>query len=145
MTVFVDTNVLVYALDGSEPAKQPRARAWIEHLWRTRGGNVSTQVLHELYVTLTRKLQPGMPVADARGAVRDLMAWRPLALDHPLVEAAWSIQDRYGLSLWDALVVAAANRCRCPYLLSEDLADGQDYWGTTVVDPFRHAPSEVPL
>lgn len=145
MTVFVDTNVFVYALDSSEPTKQPHARAWIEHLWMTRAGSLSAQVLHELYVTVTRKLQPGMPAADARGVVRELMAWRPLALDHLLVEAAWSLQDRYELSLWDALVVAAAHRCQCRYLLSEDLADGQDYWGTTVVDPFRHAPSEVPL
>lgn len=99
-------------------------------------------MLHELYVTVTQKLQPGMTATDARAVVRELMAWRPVALDHLLVEAAWSLQDRYQLALWDALVVAAANRCRCRYLLSEDLADAQDCWGTTVIDPFRHAPSE---
>lgn len=106
-----------------------------------QAGCLSMQVLHELYVTVTQKLQPGMTATDARVVVRELTAWRPMALDHPLVEAAWTLQDRYQLALWDALVVAAANRGRFRYLLSEELADAQDYEGTTVIDPFRHAPS----
>lgn len=144
MGVFVDSNVLVYACDASEPVKQARASAWLERLWRTRTGHLSTQVLHEAYVTMTRKLRPGMPPADARDVLRDLLAWRPLALDGPLLEAAWGVQDRYGISFWDALVVAAANRCGCDHLLTEDLPDGQVYWEVTVVDPFRHEPTGLP-
>ena len=68
--VFVDTNVLVYARDASEPIKQRRAALWVEHLWATRSGRTGVQVLNEYYVTVTRKLQPGMPRLQARADVR---------------------------------------------------------------------------
>jgi predicted nucleic acid-binding protein len=143
--VFVDTNVLVYARDASEPDKQPRAREWMDALWRGRAGRLSTQVLNEFYVVTTRKLSPGLGVAAARDDVRDLMAWRPLATDGSLMEAAWSVQDRYAVSFWDSLVVAAAIRLSCEYLLSEDLQDGHAFGQTTVVDPFRHRPDDLDL
>jgi len=63
-SVFVDTNVLVYARDLRERSKQPVAARWIAQLWRERSGRTSAQVLSEFYVTVTRKLKPG-PV-DAR-------------------------------------------------------------------------------
>ena len=58
---FVDTNVLVYARDASEPEKQKTAQAWMARLWRERRGRLSFQVLHEYYVTVTLKLKPGFP------------------------------------------------------------------------------------
>ena len=54
--VFVDTNVLVYARDASEPGKQARAMLWLEHLWRERTGRLSVQVLQEFYHTVTGRL-----------------------------------------------------------------------------------------
>lgn len=141
--VFVDTNVLVYARDASEPAKQPRARAWMEALWRSRTGRISVQVLEEYYVTVTSKLDPGLDPSEARSDVRSLSAWRPLPLDGDLVEGAWEIEDRRGFAFWDALIVAAARRSGCRHLLSEDLQDGQDLGGLEVVDPFLTAPAEL--
>jgi predicted nucleic acid-binding protein len=78
--VFVDTNVFVYARDLTEPDKQEAARGWIDHLWDTGMGRVSVQVLNELYVTLTRKLDPGLPASEARADVIDLATWRPVEL-----------------------------------------------------------------
>jgi predicted nucleic acid-binding protein len=141
--VFVDTNVLVYARDAGETVKQPKARAWLEHLWRTRSGRLSQQVLSEFYVTVTRKLDPGLPPADARAEVRDLSAWRPIAIDTDVIEAAWALEDADSLSFWDALIVAAAAATRCDVLLSEDLSDGQTYDGVTVFSPFTHQPGAV--
>jgi len=60
--VFVETNVLVYARDAGSAAKQARAAAWLEILWREQVGRTSMQVLSEYYVTLTRKLDPGSPL-----------------------------------------------------------------------------------
>jgi predicted nucleic acid-binding protein len=100
-------------------------------------------VLSEYYVAVTRKLDPGLPVAAAKTDVRSLTAWRPLSIDGPLVEAAWAIQDRYPVSWWDALIVAAAQRAGCRYLLSEDLQDGQSLDRVTVLDPFSHSPQEM--
>jgi predicted nucleic acid-binding protein len=141
--VFVDTNVLVYARDSSERGKHGRAQEWVRALWETRAGRLSAQVLHEYYVTVTRKLVPGLPVDDARRDVRDLSQWRPLSLDGSMVEEAWAEQDSLRLSFWDALIVAAAKRAGCDRLLSEDLQHGQDLGGIVVVDPFRSEPADV--
>jgi predicted nucleic acid-binding protein len=140
---FVDTNVLVYARDASHPVKQAAASSWIEHLWVTGEGRLSMQVLHEYYVTTTQKLRPGLAVANARADVEDLLAWRPVELDHWMLEPAWSIQDRFGLAFWDSLIVAATWVARCEVLLTEDLQHGMDLDGVRVVDPFRTAPGEI--
>ena len=143
MPVFVDTNVLVYARDSSERAKHVRAQEWVRALWETRAGRLSAQVLHEYYVTVTRKLVPGLPIDDARRDVRDLSQWRPLSLEESILEQAWAEQDIRCLSFWDALIVAAAKRADCDHLLSEDLQHGQDLGGVVVVDPFRSEPDDV--
>lgn len=140
--VFVDTNVLIYALDDADAKKQETARAWRTELWRTRRGRVSYQVLQEFYVKVTRRWPRARAVA--RAEVRDLMAWRPVGVDAAILERAWSVQDRYQLSFWHAMIVAAARSASCPYLLTEDLQAGQDLDGTLVVNPFLHGPESFP-
>jgi len=73
--VFVDTNVLVYARDPRDAAKQARAADWIEHLWRERTGRTSLQVLSEYYVCLTRKLSPRVASDEAWDDAKALFAW----------------------------------------------------------------------
>ena len=138
--IFVDTNVLVYARDASEPRKQPRAAEWMEHLWQTRLGRISVQVLQEYYATVTGKLRPGLDRQTARARVRRLLAWRPVPIDAAVLEGAWSLQDRYSLSWSDALIVSAARVSRCRFLLSEDLQDGQAFDDLEVLNPFAHRP-----
>lgn len=140
MPVFVDTNVLVYARDRSVVAKHDRARAWMRHLWDSGQGRLSMQVLHEYYVSVTRKLRPGLTPAEARADIRDLSAWEPVILGVDGLETAWAIEERFGLSFWDSLVVAAAHIGRCDVLLTEDLQEGMDLDGLRVMDPFRNPP-----
>lgn len=141
--VFVDSNVLVYRRDVRETEKQSRAAEWVEHLARSRLGRVSIQVLHEYYATVTRKLDPGIPVEEARADVTDYLVWRPVPLEAGLLRDAWRAEDRFGLPFWDALIVAAARDAGCRYLLTEDLQDGQDLDDVRVVDPFHTAPDEL--
>ncbi len=141
--VFVDTNVLVYTRDASEPVKQPLAAAWMTYLWQSRRGRLSIQVLNEYYYTVTRKLRPGLGAAEARQDVRDLTAWGPLPLRVATLQGAWLLQDRHALSLWDALIIAAAQAGQCRYVLSEDLQDGQNLAGVVVLNPFTHTPSSI--
>ena len=89
---FVDTNLLVYARDSSEPEKQPIAIGWLSQLWEQEKGRISTQVLNEYYVTVTQKLEPGLPVKQARSDVRALGIWNPVAMSSRLIEASWDIQ-----------------------------------------------------
>lgn len=139
--VFIDTNVLVYLRDSTESGKQAAAAEWMARLWDTGRGRLSVQVLQEYYVTVTAKLDPGLPAVDAREDVVALRSWRPLEASLELLENAWSAQDRYGFSFWDALIVAAARRLGCGVLLTEDLQDGQELDGLVVRSPFIHAPS----
>lgn len=143
MPIFVDTSLLVYWRDSSDAAKQRQAQHWLGTLWRAREGRISVQVLNEYYVTVTRKLRPGLDPATARSDVLRFSSWRPVLPDMPLVERAWQAEDRHGLSFWDALIVAAAQRSGCTHLLSEDLSNRQNYDGVEVVDPFTTAPERL--
>jgi predicted nucleic acid-binding protein len=140
--VFVDTNVLIYALDDGDLKKQHAARAWRTDLWKRGLGRVSFQVLQEFYVKVTRK----WPTAreQARAEVRDLLAWQPVVLNAAILERGWGIQDRYQLSYWDALIVAAAKSASCRYLLTEDLQADQDLDGVVVINPFLRDPNALP-
>ncbi len=136
--VFVDTNVFVYRFDSSERTKQLGAKAWLDHLWRRRLGRISTQVQHELYATLSRKL--GMPRADARRIVAALDAWNPVPVGRDIVRGAWSLEDERSLSWWDALIVAAAQGVGAGTLLTEGLQAGESFGGVRVVSPFERSP-----
>jgi predicted nucleic acid-binding protein len=139
--VFVDTNVLVYDRDERDPRKHGCARTWLTALWQRPGlGVVSGQVLSEFYWAVTRKLRPGLDEEQARRYIRTFFAWEFVPIDQAVISEAWSAQDRYGFSFWDALVVAAARISRCAVLLTEDLQDGQDLDGLMVVNPFARSP-----
>jgi predicted nucleic acid-binding protein len=133
---FVDTNILVYAHDRSETAKQPIARVLVEGLWRDRAGVLSTQVLQELFVVATRKLDPPMPRAAARELVVLYSTWPVVQVDVPLVLAASALEERHSLSFWDAVVVEAARRAGATRLVTEDLQPGRHIGGVTVENPF---------
>ena len=142
--VFVDTNVLIHAEDGAEADKQHSALAWIERLWRARSGRLSTQVLNEFYVNVTRKLKPAMPQGDARARVRRYAAgWNPWQIDHATVETAWAMEARHGLQYWDCLVLAAAQHSGCTLVLSEDMQHEGRYGAVQVINPFLASIDEV--
>ena len=135
--VFVDTNILVYARDAGEPAKQARAVEVLRLLWAARSGRLSTQILQEYYVTVTRKLRPGLPLADARADVDALVAWQPTSPATATFRKAWQIEDRFQLSWWDSLVVASAMESGARLLLTEDLQHGLVIDHLRVANPFH--------
>jgi predicted nucleic acid-binding protein len=139
--VFVDTNVLLYALDEADKVKQRAAQDWRAALWRNHLGRISFQVLAEFYANALR-LKP-LARDDARAEVRDLLAWNPLLVDAAVVELGWRYQDRYQLAFWDSLIVAAAKLSSCSYLLTEDLQTGQIMDGIEVVSPFLRGPASL--
>jgi predicted nucleic acid-binding protein len=134
--VFVDTNIFVYARDAQESSKRELATHWISRLWQEQTGRTSAQVLSEYYVTLTRKLKPGIAPDDAWDDVQALMAWDPQQVDRELLSLAREVERRYRLSWWDSMIVAAAQLQSCSVLLSEDLQDGMVFDRVTVRNPF---------
>jgi predicted nucleic acid-binding protein len=119
--VFVDSNVLIYAQDATEPPKQWQAEERLKHLWRTRTGRISFQVLRETYVNLTRNVSNPLPMARTRDLVRLFLEWHPRPEDARFFELAWNVETRFHLSWWDSMIVAAAQLSECHYLLTEDL------------------------
>lgn len=138
--VFVDTNVLIYSEDRSEGVKHQRALAWLDALWQHRRGRLSTQVLNEFYVNVTRRVHPPMPMGDARAEVRRYQHWAPWQIDHQTVETAWGLEARFSISWWDALVIAAAIHQSCQYVLTEDLQHDQQIDSVRIVNPFLIGP-----
>ena len=139
--VFVDTNVLIYAIDEGNPKKQATARVWQAELWKSRRGRLSFQVLQEFYSKVCQK-SPKVR-EEARAEIRNLLEWRPVSIDAAILERAWKIQERYKISFWDALIVSAAKAGSCRYLLTEDLQEDQELDGVVVVNPFRSEPGEI--
>jgi predicted nucleic acid-binding protein len=140
--IFVDTNVFVYARQATESAKQPLAASWLQRLWAEQSGRTSVQVLNEYYTTLTRRIRPPVPPIDAWDDVTSLIAWNPLCMDVELLQRGRDVEQRYRLSWWDSLIVAAAQLQNCVLLLTEDLQDRAVYGSVTVRNPFTFSVAE---
>jgi len=133
---FVDTNVLVYAFDKIGSPKQQIAQRLMNELMEEDRLRVSTQVLQELFVTLTRKVSQPCSSADALAVLEDLTAWPLMVIDYEAIRAAVNLADQAMLSFWDALVVVAAARTGATVLYTEDLNHGQEILGVRVSNPF---------
>lgn len=133
---FVDTNVLVYAVDSESPAKQQRAHEILEQL-RISGFVISAQVMQEFYVNTTRKLPRPLPPELALRALYELKDFVVVPTDADLVLEGIELAQRHQLSLWDALIVKSALAAGCTRLLTEDLQDGQRFGGLEIENPFR--------
>ena len=133
---FVDTNILVYAHDLEAGKKHEAARELVEDLWESRKGVISTQVLQELYVTLTRKIPEPLKKPVARSLVANYLNWDVCINDGAIILQASEFEDRHNLSFWDAMIVSAACDRNAAILITEDLNDGQQIEGITVRNPF---------
>ncbi|HEY9141510.1 MAG TPA: PIN domain-containing protein [Bryobacteraceae bacterium] len=133
---FVDTNVLVYAFDKSGSPKKRAAQRLMNELMDQDLLRVSTQVLQELFVTLTRKVSRPCSIKEALAVLEDLTAWPLMVVDYAAVRAAAGLADQAKLSFWDALVVVAAARAGSTVLYTEDMNDGQEILGVRINNPF---------
>ena len=134
---FVDTNVLVYAFEKSSSPKKRVAQRLLNELMEEDRLRVSTQVLQELFVTLTRKVSQPCSNDEALAVLEDLTAWPLMTIDYAAIRAAVRLASQATLSFWDALVVAAAARTGAVVLYTEDMIDGQEILGVRVSNPFE--------
>jgi predicted nucleic acid-binding protein len=130
---FFDTNVLLYAASG-DPAKAD----WAEELIHA-GGVISVQVLNEITNVARRKM--GLSWTETRAflsMIRGLLPVQPLTIE--IHETGLALAERYGLSIYDAMIAASALHADCDTLWSEDLRDGIMLDGRLrIVNPFRAA------
>jgi len=127
--VFFDTNVLLYLLS-EDPEKADRAERALG-----QGGMISVQVLNEFTAVARRKLSMDWnEIADFMGVFRSTLAIVPVTLE--IHDAGRAIAERYGMSWYDSLIVAAAAEAGCSVLLSEDMHTGQVINNVTIRNPF---------
>ena len=132
---FFDTNILVYADDQDDVAKQHRAVELFTEHRRSRTGVVSLQVLQEYFVTVTRKLQ--IDARTARRRVQLLSKFDVVVPEVSDVLAAIDLHRLHGFSFWDALILRAAQQAGCNVLFTEDMQQSREIDGVRIVNPFQ--------
>jgi predicted nucleic acid-binding protein len=134
--VFIDTNVWVYLFDADNPTKQRLVRDLLSNRELRALLILSTQVLQEFYVSVTRKLATPLDPEAAFQAVQDLAAFPMIQIDPPLILLAIQRSWKTKVSFWDALILEAALTAGATLLYSEDFQDGAVYGGLRIVNPF---------
>lgn len=130
--IFLDTNVLVYAHDRHDPAKQAKAQSILDAHFE--GIVLSTQVLQEFHVVAVNKLN--IAAVQSREILHAWRCFETVQITPERIATAIDIQIAYQLSFWDALIITAAQSARCPVLYSEDLNQGQTIHGVEIQNPF---------
>jgi predicted nucleic acid-binding protein len=135
---FLDTNIVVCANDTRDKRKQKRCIEIIEQALTTGDAAVSTQVLFEYASVALTKL--GQSATVVRRQIELLSTLPVVPQSAALAIRATEIKELYGLSFWDAAIVAAAAAAECSQILSEDMNAGQTYCGVRLVNPFKTGP-----
>ncbi len=133
--LFVDTNILIYALDPVDTRKRSVSADLLRQTISSHTLVLSPQSLNECYRVLTQRRRL-IPVEEARGYLHLLAPWAVAPLDAGTTERAWAVQDAVGSNWWDSLMLASALRADCRLFVSEDMADGTTIDGMRVANPF---------
>ncbi len=134
---FLDTNVLVYAVSAlpEDAAKKSRAMELVQ----TSDFGISSQVLQEFYVTVTRKIQKPLAPEMAVALLHEYRLFPTAHTDYPLILSAIEYSLRFRISYWDGAIVAAAEALEASVLYTEDLSHDQRYGEIRVINPFLEA------
>jgi predicted nucleic acid-binding protein len=136
VSVFVDTNILIYSIDRdpAEMVKRERAIA----LLRRDDCSLSIQVLQEFYAQATRPTRPHpLPHETAAALIRTWTRFRIQPTTLTILNAALEIRMAHGFSYWDCAIIAAARALGCRELYTEDMRHGREVDGVLIINPFR--------
>ena len=137
-SVFVDTNVLIYARDERTGQKREFAAAWLRALARTGRLKINLQVLNELTRWVLRNEK--VPLAIARERIGELHRFGSEALQPAHVAEAWNVREKLGYQWFDCLLIASAVNAGCTHFLSEDMGHETRYGSLAIINPFRVDP-----
>lgn len=135
---FLDTNVFIYHLDSTDPAKHATAELIVRDALAEGNGCISYQVVQECLNVALRKAEIALPLEAARSYLDTVLApLMQVPASETLYHRALDVQARWRFGFYDSLIVASALSAGCSTLLSEDLEHGQLIDGLTVVNPFK--------
>lgn len=140
--IFLDTNVLVYASTEQDARKRSIAELLIDESIRNGNGAISFQVLREFANVMFKKF--GLAADEVRRTLSIFGDIPRVPESEALLDRGMEIKERYGIQLYDALIVASAEAAGCDTIYSEDMADGAVYDSVHVVDPFMNGPGKHP-
>ncbi len=140
--IFLDTDILIYAHDLDAGNKHHVALEIVKDLWEKRTGILSTQVLQEFYVNVTKKIPNPISPLETREIIRSYICWVTRETPPMSIIRASEIEEKYHISFWDALVVVAAYEARVDKILTEDLSSGQIIEGILIENPFESTPKQ---
>ena len=133
-TTFFDTNILIYMYDRRDDSKRRKAAEAFRAALESRTLVISTQVLQEFYVSVTRKV--GLPAAEARALLSDLCQLPLLIVAASDILRAVQLEAKFKVSYWDALILSAAEAAGATVLYTEDFAHGRTYGQVRAMNPF---------
>ena len=134
---FLDTNLLVYAVDRSDEGKHNISLKWLTAAHETGNGVLSYQVVQEWFNVVLRKAATPLAPDEAASIYRKLLEplWR-IQSSRDLLETALDLHRQHSFAWWDSLIVSAAIQGGCNQLLSEDLQDSREIRGVRIQNPF---------
>jgi predicted nucleic acid-binding protein len=134
----VDTNILVYAYDRSEPDKQAKALELVDTLARDNSGYLSPQILAEFFTVVTGKIAAPLSMEQGYASLSNyIQSWDIVDLTSAIVlEGARGVID-HRLSFWDSLIWATARMNQIPAILSEDFSHNSVIEGVRFINPFE--------
>jgi len=140
--VFIDTNVLLYTRQNQITEKVTRAEEWLVLLVESGCACINLQVLNEMTNVLLRK-RNDLTALEIFDAVDELLALGAPPITKETIFRARELRLRFSYSWWDCLLLASALELGCKFFLSEDMHDGHDIDGLTIINPFMRTPSEI--
>ena len=135
--VFLDTNIIIYAYDSSAGKKHEVAREILTGLWDSGLGVISTQVLQEFFINVTKKIPKPIDIDLAKGIIGDFLKWDVVVNDGESLLDAIDILVEYKYSFWDSMIIQAAVKGGAELLLTEDLEDGKVVKGVKIRNPYK--------
>jgi len=137
MPSFFDTNILIYAVDHTDPIKRRKAGELLEREAGAGNAIISTQVLQEFYSASTLKLKRPLNKLVAEEIVEELMALPVKQVDISIILAAIKRNQSDQISFWDALIIETALRAGARILWSEDMQHDREFDGLKIQNPFE--------
>ena len=133
--VFLDTNILVYAIDRHDLKKQRLSRQALGTLNEDYSGVISTQVVQEFYVTAVNKL--GLKPLEAKHIISNFENLEIVQVEMEHIKEAIDCSILNQVSFWDALIIVCAQHAKCETLWSEDLSHSQVFKTVKVENIFK--------
>ena len=134
--IFIDTNVLVYLFDNDSPDKQKRAEEILSDSSKRGKISISTQVIQEFYVVVTKKLDRPLAPDQAYKAVQEISSFSVVQIDTELIFFAIQMSQNNKISFWDSLIIQSAISGGAKKLYSEDLQQGRSFGNLEIENPF---------